>query len=169
MDGACEGNKEAEIALQRKHRLGRRLRQRLGVGERHADIEHRVHHAGHGGGGAGAHADEKRVGSIAETPLNLALDDGHRPINVALQWLTQTFAQVRLTLAGLDGETRGHRQAEFVAHEPQTETLATKARAQPRMGLAVPEIEKRDCWRRFQKPVSLARHRRALPASTSSN
>jgi len=67
-----------------------------------------------------------------------------------------------MTLAGLDGETRRHWQAEFVAHEPKAKTLAAKARAQPRMGLAVPEIEKRDRWRRFQRPVSLARHRRVL-------
>ena len=68
-------------------------------------------------------------------------------MDLALQWLAQTFAQVRLTLAGLDGETRRHRQAELVTHEPQAETLAAEARAQTRMGLAVPEIEKRDRWR----------------------
>src|SRR4029077_15790031 len=127
------------------------------------------HHAGHGGGGAGAHTNEQRVGSVAKPPLDLALDGGHRLLDVALQWLAQTFAQVRLTLAGLDGETRRHRQAELVAHEPQAKALAAKPRAQPRMGLAVPEIEKRDRWRRFQRPVSSARRRRALLASASSN
>jgi hypothetical protein len=118
------------------------------------DIEHRVHHPRHGGGGTGAHADEQRVGSAAESPPDLALDGGHRLIDVAPERFAQAFAQIRLTLAGLDCEAGRNRQTELVAHEPQAEALAAETRAQPRMRLAVSEIERRGRRRRFQKPVS---------------
>ena len=65
-DDVCEHLDEAAVAVPGKAvvaRLGGKAEDALVV---EAQVEHRVHHAGHGDGGAGAHGDEQRVGRVSQ-------------------------------------------------------------------------------------------------------
>ncbi len=75
---------EAAVGVPGEARLGRR-------GERvdglvvEAEIEHRVHHAGHGGARPGAHRDEQRLRPVAENPAGQIGDRAERRFHLLLE------------------------------------------------------------------------------------
>ena len=119
------------------------------------EIEHRVHHAGHGGARAGAHRDQERIGLVAEAAAGDAADLGERGFDLPRQILRVGLATGVIGRAHLggDGEARRHRQAE-IGHLGEPGALAAQEVAHvgtPR-GLAPPEgID----------PLGGARHARA--------
>ena len=107
-----------------------------------AQVEDRVHHAGHGELGARPHAHQERVGGVAEALAGLRLDRLDRLEDVVPQPVGQLLAGGEVVVAGLggDGEAGRDRQAR-VGHLGEAGALAAEQVAHPRvaLGLAAPE------------------------------
>ncbi|MCY1172797.1 hypothetical protein D9M73_129410 [compost metagenome] len=105
---------EAAIAVPREARIaagGGEAFDRLVV---EAEIEHRVHHAGHRRARAGADRDEQRVGRVAEALAGHAFDMGDASRDFVAQALRELAAFIIIDRAkfGRDGEAGRHRQAD---------------------------------------------------------
>ncbi len=92
-----------------------------------AEVEHGVHHAGHGRGGAGAHAEEERVGGVAEALAGARLDLGEGDAGLVPEALGVGLAVLHPVVAGggRDGEARGHGEAE-AGHLREARALAAQ-------------------------------------------
>ena len=101
-------------------------------------IQDGVHHAGHGGPGAGTHGDQQGVLQIAELLAGDALQLGDILHDLRLDPVVDLLAVLIVLGAGLggDGEALGHRQAN-VGHFGQIGTLAAKQL--PHIGVALAE------------------------------
>ena len=101
-------------------------------------IQDGVHHAGHGGPGAGTHGDQQGVLQIAELLAGDALQLGDILHDLRLDPVVDLLAVLIVLGAGLggDGEALGHRQAN-VGHFGQIGTLAAKQL--PHVGVALAE------------------------------
>jgi hypothetical protein len=112
---------ELLVAGQRHHAGHRLLVQ--------ADVQHRVHHAGHGELGAGAAGDQQRVAGIAEHLASGGFGGLHRGQLLLPQPLGELLARGQVGVAGLggDGEAGGHRQL-AADHVGQARALAAQQR-----------------------------------------
>ena len=133
---------EAPIAVIGEAAVAGLLRQRLDGHVVETEIEHRVHHAGHGGARAGAHGHQERIGLVAEGPAGDAADLGERGVDLPLQMLRIGLGAGVIGGADLggDGEARRHRQAE-IGHLGEPGPLAAEeiAHAGASRRLAAPE------------------------------
>lgn len=94
------------------------------VGE--ADVEDRVHHAGHGELGTGAHGDQQRVVRLAELLAHLRLEGGQVGADlVAQRGRGLTAGEVDLAGLGGDGEAGRDRQTQ-VGHLGEVGPLAAE-------------------------------------------
>ena len=118
---------EAAIAVIGKARIAGEPGQALGGFGVEAEVEHGVHHAGHGDAGAGAHTDQQRLVGIAEIALGLVTDLAQRRGGLFLQIGGIGFAMGVIMGAdfGGDGKARRNRQAD-IAHLGQIGALAAE-------------------------------------------
>ena len=113
------------------------LDQALGHRVVDAQVEDGIHHAGHGGAGAGTDGDQQRVGGIAELLAILLFQDGQILQDLLLN-LVADFAAVLIILGaglGRDGEALGHRHA-GVGHLGQVGALTAEQLAHVAVALA---------------------------------
>ncbi len=107
-----------------------------------AEIEHRVHHAGHRRARAGTHRDQQRVHPIAEVLAGDARDMREPGLDLPLEVLRIGISIGVVVSADLggDGEARRHRQAE-IGHLGEAGALAAEqiAHLGAAFGLAVAE------------------------------
>ena len=92
-----------------------------------AEVEDRVHHAGHRGAGAGAHRNQKRVLLVAEGVADELAHLGDGFLDLLLQ-IVRVLAVVRIEIGadlGGDGEAGRNRQAE-VGHLVEVGALAAE-------------------------------------------
>jgi hypothetical protein len=133
---------EAPVAVIGEALVARRLGQRLDGGVVEAEVEDRVHHARHGGAGARAHGNEKRVGRIAEAALRQPPDRGERLAHLPLELGRVGLAMVVVIGAdlGRDRESRRDGKPE-VGHLGEVRALAAEqiAHAGLALGLTVAE------------------------------
>ena len=133
---------EAAVGIVGEALVARALGERLDGDVVEAEIEHRVHHAGHGGAGAGADGNQQRIGGIAEGAAGELADVGERLLDLAFELLRIGAAVVVVIGADFrgDGEARRHRQAQ-IGHLGQIRPLAAEQVLHPRLalGLTVPE------------------------------
>ena len=95
-----------------------------------AEVENRVHHAGHRGGGAGADGDEQRIVAIAELLADLFLQHGDILSHVVHQVraaIASYACSTESQQAGGDREAGRHRQAD-ARHLGQVRSLAAEQR-----------------------------------------
>ena len=133
---------EAAIGIVGEARVARFARQRLDRLVVEAEIEHRVHHAGHGRAPARAHRHQERIAAVAESLAGDAADLDQRGVDLRTKVSGITFV-VGVELRadrGRDGEARRHRQAE-IGHLGEPRALAAEevAHAGAALGLAVAE------------------------------
>ena len=107
-----------------------------------AQVEDRVHHAGHRELGTRADADQQRIGGVAEALAGLALDFADCRQDVVPQPVGQLLARGEVVVARLggDGEARRHRQA-GVGHLGQPGALAAEQVAHRRVALRAAAAE----------------------------
>ena len=118
---------EAAIGVVGETRVVRRFRQSFHRGVVQPEVEHGVHHAGHRGARARPHRDQERIGRVAECPPGVAVDLGHRRIDLRRKVGRIGFAvgvEVGADLSG-DGEAWRHGQAER-SHVVQVRALAAE-------------------------------------------
>ena len=92
-----------------------------------AQVKHRVHHAGHGDGGTGAHGDEQGVVRVAQALADAALEVGAGLVDGLERAGGPGVAAAGVVHAGLagDGEARRHREAQ-ARHLGQVRALAAE-------------------------------------------
>ena len=117
-----------------------------------AQVEDRVHHAGHGELGARAHRDEQRVGGVADGLAHGLLEPGPGGGHLRVEALGPAARHVVAAGVGRDGEPRGHGELEYRRHLGQVGALAAQEvlELHRRTGVRVVEIED-------------VRHRASLP------
>ena len=133
---------EAAVAVPRKARVARLLRERFDGLIVEAEVEDRVHHARHRIARARAHGDEQRVLHVAEFLARLLLERGDARLHLRLEdggIRPLVVVEVGADLGG-NREPRGNRQAD-PAHLGQVRALAAEQRlhAAVAVGLALPE------------------------------
>ncbi len=133
---------EATIGVVGEAPIAGIARQRLRRHVVESEIEHRVHHAGHGCAPARAHRDQQRIAAIAEGPAGDAADLRKRGVDLRMQ-LVGIALVVGVELGadrGRDGEAGRHRQAE-IGHLGEARALAAEqvAHVGAALGLAVAE------------------------------
>ncbi len=101
-----------------------------------AEVEDRVHHAGHRELGARADRHEERIGGVAEALAGRPFDLADGVEDVVPQAVGQLLPGREVVVAGLggDGEAGRHRQAR-VGHLGETRALATEQVAHRRVAL----------------------------------
>ena len=107
-----------------------------------AEVEDRVHHAGHRGAGAGADRNQKRVLVVAEHVADQLAHLGNGFLDLALQ-VVRVLAVVRIEIGahlGGDGEAGRHRKAE-VGHFVQVGALAAEQVAHLRVAVGLSAAE----------------------------
>src|SRR3546814_79799 len=119
-----------------------------------AQVQHRVHHAGHGYARAGAHRHQKRVGSVAELLAGHALDMRNTGGHLLPQFIGKALAFLIIADAhfGGDGEARRHRKAD-ARHFSQVRALAAKQVLVARLAFRNTAAEAVDVLRHFTIPV----------------
>ncbi len=118
---------EAAIAVVGKAAVAGDFRQRLHGHVVEAEVEHRIHHAGHRGARAGAHRDEQRIVGVAELAAGDARDVIERILHLSFK-LLRIGLVVGVEMGaelGRDGEAGRHRQAE-VRHLGKVRALAAE-------------------------------------------
>ncbi len=118
---------EAAIAVPGEARIPAGLGQAADRLVVQAEVQHRVHHAGHRHARAGADGDEQRVRRVAEAQADRVLDAGQRLGHLAVE-LARIFPAVvveRGADLGRDGEPGGDRQADR-GHLRQVGALAAQ-------------------------------------------
>ena len=133
---------EATIGIIGEARVARALGHRLDrlVGE--AEVQNRIHHAGHGRAGAGANRNQDRVGIVAERVAGDRAHGSEAGIDLRLEFGRIGLAVLVVIRAdlGRDGEARRDRQAE-IGHFREVGAFAAEqvAHLGAALGLAVPE------------------------------
>ena len=133
---------EAAIGIPSEAVVPGRLRERLDGVVVEAQIQHRVHHAGHGGARARAHRNQQRIRRVAEFAPGDRLDMSERRVDLGGEFVG-VFAPVgverRANLRG-DGEAGRHGQAQ-IGHFGEVRAFAAEQIAHLRLafGLAVAE------------------------------
>ncbi len=118
---------EAAIGIEGEPAVARQLGQALDRVVVEAEIQHRVHHPGHGGPGARAHGDQQRARGVAKGLAGQPLDSGKALGHLVLQ-LARIGAAIGVIMdAGLGGDREPwrHRQAQG-AHLGQIGALAAQ-------------------------------------------
>ena len=77
---------EAAIGIEGEALVAGALRQRADGGVVEAEVQHRIHHAGHGGACARAYGNEQRIGLTAEFPAGQDADVSERRIDCSRQF-----------------------------------------------------------------------------------
>jgi len=91
-----------------------------------ADVEHGLHHPGHGELGPRPDADQQRVGVVAEPPADLGLQLGQVLVDLGGQAVRHpALGEVVTAGVGRDDEARRYRQAQ-VGHLGQVGALAAQ-------------------------------------------
>jgi hypothetical protein len=91
-----------------------------------ADVEHRLHHAGHREPGPGTHRHQQRVGRVAQPAAHRRLQRGEVPGDLLVQsGRPPAGAEIALTGHRGDGETGRHRQPE-IGHFREVGAFATE-------------------------------------------
>jgi hypothetical protein len=107
-----------------------------------AEVQHRVHHAGHRGAGTRAHGDQQRILGVAELGADALLQRCQRGYDLRLQ-LLRIAAAVGVEVGadlGRDGEARRHRQSQ-IAHLREIGALAAEEVAHVRAPLGAARSE----------------------------
>src|SRR5665648_655045 len=102
---------EPAVAVVGEARVAGRRDDALHGGVVEAQVEDGVHHAGHGGAGAGAHRDQQRIGGVAELLAGVGLERGERGGHLLVDALG-VIAVGREVVADLGGDREAgrHRQ-----------------------------------------------------------
>ena len=118
---------EAAIGVISEARIARELRQRFDRHRVQAQIEDRVHHAGHGDARARAHGDEQRRVAIAQLAVGQFAHTGKCCFDGRLQigGIGLVVGIILGAKLGCDREARWHRQAQ-IAHLRQIRALAAQ-------------------------------------------
>ena len=111
-----------------------------------SEVEDGVHHPGHRELGPGAHADEQRVGGIAETASHLLLQGADLLGDLTVEFFGPAARQIGAAGVGGDREPAGHGQLEHAGHLGEVGALAAKEVLQLHRGTAVLVIEGVDVW-----------------------
>jgi hypothetical protein len=110
-----------------------------------ADVQHRLHHAGHGELGPRPDADQQRVGRVAELPAHLLFQLPQVLADLAGEPVRDgALTQVLAAGLGGDDEPRRHRQAQ-VGHLRQIRALAAEQVLQVLISLSEVVDELRHC------------------------
>ena len=110
------------------------------------EVENGVHHPGHRELGAGAHADEERIGGIPEPPAHLLLQSGDLLGDLGVELLGPPARQIGAAGIGGDREAAGNGKLEHARHLGQVGALATEEILQLHRRTAVLVIEGVDVW-----------------------
>ncbi len=119
-----------------------------------AEIQHRVHHAGHGRACTRTNGNQKRVGGIAEGAVGQLAHRGERGVDIGFQ-LGRVHIAVGVIIGahlGGDGEAGGDRQAE-VRHFREVRALAAKKIAHLGGAFCGTVAEGVDPFRHFGSPL----------------
>ena len=98
------------------------------------EVEDRVHHPGHRHGRAGAHADEERIGRVAEPPSERGLDAAHPLAQLVVEAGRPAVGEEAPAGLGRDDEARRHGQAEVAGHHAEVRGLAAEEGSGVRLG-----------------------------------
>ena len=90
------------------------------------EVEDGVHHPGHRELGARAHADEQRIGGIAEAAAHRLLQLGDVGGDLVVEAGRPAAVHVGAAGVGGDGEARRHRQLEHARHLGEVGALAAE-------------------------------------------
>ncbi len=133
---------ETAIAVEREAAVARKLGEAFGGLVIEAQVQHRIHHARHGGAGAGTNGDQERVGGIAERLADRRLELFQRGLDLVFQ--IGRIGVVVFVIGGADvggdGEARRNRQAQL-GHFREIGTLATEKLAHVGLAFRVPSTE----------------------------
>ncbi len=125
-DGLAEHLDQAPVRVPDEPLVSGCLDQALDREVVEADVEHRLHHAGHRVLGSGPHAHQERIDGVAESASDLVLESAQGHGDLHLQIVRQTIVlQVVPAGLGRDDEARGHRQAQ-PSHLRKVGTLAAQ-------------------------------------------
>ena len=136
---------ETAIAVPGKARIAGIARECLDGRVVEPEVEDGVHHARHGGAGAGAHGEKQRAGSVSEATAGLRLQHLQRFENLALQRGSENPSFGMKAAAGLGNECKSgrHRQSER-GHFRQIGALATQNLPVDRASLGLAAAERID-------------------------
>ena len=118
---------EAAIAVIGKALIARIFGQRLNGDIIETQIEHRIHHAGHGGSGTRAHGNQQRVFGIAKAAVGQLANMEQSRFNLLGQFggILPAVCVKSCAHLGGDGEAGGDRQAQ-IGHFRQIGALAAQ-------------------------------------------
>ena len=118
---------EAAVGVIDEAGVAGELHQALGHHVVDAQVQDGVHHAGHGGAGAGAHGDQQGVLGVAELLAVLLLQNGQLLQNLSLNVVVDAATVLIVLSTGLggDGEALGYGHAR-VGHLSQVGALAAQ-------------------------------------------
>ena len=125
-DNAAVHGDEAAIAVVREALVVGDVGQTLDAFVVQAQVEDRVHHAGHGEFGAGANRHEQRVVRIAQLSTHRFFQLEHLRGNLFVEALRPAAAHVGPAGVGGNGEARGHRQLQYARHLCEVRALSAK-------------------------------------------
>ena len=119
---------QAAVGVEGEPAVGREHREACGDRVVHAEVEHRVHHAGHRELGAGTAGDEEGVARIAEALAGLLLDAGERLCQLVPQPRREPV-RGQVGVAGFRGHDQAgrHRQSQL-RHLGEVRALAAEQR-----------------------------------------
>ena len=160
---------EAAIAVIGEARIARLRRQAFDGLVVEAEIEHGIHHAGHGDAGARAHGDQQRIGGVAELGADGGFDLRQPGGDLRLQIGRIGFlvgVEIGADL-GRDGDARRHRQAQ-AAHFRQIGALAAQQIAHVRPAIRLPGAKAVDPLGHGPSIPRSARNRRPCSRSCGS-
>ena len=108
-----------------------------------AEVEDRVHHAGHGELGTRAHGHEQRVAGVANGLAHGLLEPGAGTRHFGVELLGPAAGHVGAAGVGRNGESGRHRELEYRRHLGQVGALATQEvlELHGRAAMRVVEIE----------------------------
>ena len=133
---------EAAVAVVGEARIAARPREAFRRPVVEAEVEDRVHHAGHRGAGAGADGDEQRVIRVPKTRAGDPLDMGEARLDLGFEACGNSAARGVVGVAEFrrDGEAGRDGQADG-RHLGEVGPLAAQQRAHPRIPVRRPPAE----------------------------
>ena len=150
-DAAVHGD-EAAVGVEGEALVPGLLGQALHRAVVEPEVEHRVHHAGHGELGARTHRDQERIVGVADHLAHGRLEARAGPGHLGVQAPGPSAGHVVPAGVGRDGEPRRHGQGEHRRHFGQVGALAPEEVLELHGRLCVGVVEIED-----------VRHRASLP------
>ena len=144
---------EAAVGIEGEALVAGAFRQRADSGVVEAEIEHRVHHAGHGGAGAGAHGHEQGIGLAAKFPAGELADMGERRVHLGRQF-GGVGALVGIEIgADFCGDREAGRDGEAeIGHFREIRPFAAEQVLHPALALGLAVAEGVDPFRHVRSP-----------------